>query len=124
MERAHHLRSLPLPLADRSVLQTTQADPATGGLFGQQRQRREVAVVDGSIADVAAALPGSFIQVEPQLCQTIHTHSFGVVESDRLAGAAQALWDSQRQLSLFRPARTGLSAGNLERHGTASQPKA
>jgi hypothetical protein len=40
-----------------------------------------------------------------------------------LLGTAGQLWDSQKEFSMFRPARTGLFARNLESHGTASPPK-
>src|SRR5688572_17140472 len=104
MERAHDLRSLPLPLADRSLLQTTQTDPATGGLPGQQRQRGEVAVVDRSVIDAPLALPGPPVQMEPQLCPPLHPDALGVMEPDRLTGATGKLWDSRRKLSSIGPA--------------------
>src|ERR1041385_2150712 len=79
--------------------------------------------MDRSIADAPAALPGSCIQMGPQLCQAIHTHSLGVVEPHRLAGPAQKLWDSRRTFPMLSSARRGFPAGVLETHGTATQPK-
>src|SRR2546423_7013515 len=114
VERAHDWRALPLPLADRSLLQATQADLASGRLPGQQRQRGQVAVVDGPAADAPAALPGPPFQMEPQLCAAFHPHSIRFMEPLGLAGPAPKLWDSRREFSMFGPARAGLFARNLE----------
>src|SRR2546423_14791050 len=104
MERPDHLRFLPLPLADRSLLQTTQADPPTGGLSGQQRERGQMAVMDRSALDAASALLGLSFQMEPQFHQALHTHSLGPVVEKRFAGNAGKPWDSRSSHALSGPA--------------------
>ena len=52
------VESVPLPLADRSLLQADQRDPAVGGFPGHQRQCGTVAGLDGTLSLFVAALPG------------------------------------------------------------------
>ena len=56
--RGEHRGILPVPLADRSLLQADQADLAVGGLSGHQRQRRAVAGLDGLVGLSVAPLFG------------------------------------------------------------------
>jgi hypothetical protein len=57
VESAQRGRPLPLPLANRSVLQANQADFAVGRFSGPQRQCRALAGVDGAVDLRASALP-------------------------------------------------------------------
>ncbi len=61
LERSQYRRTVPLPLADRSVLQADQADPATGRLPWAQCQRGAVAGLDGAagVCAAAASRPGA-----------------------------------------------------------------
>ena len=54
---------LPLPVADRSLLQANQADLTVGRLLGDQRQCGALAGMDGALSLPAAALSGLPLQL-------------------------------------------------------------
>jgi len=65
MERRERRRVVPLPLADRSVLQADQASVAVGRLSENERQRGSMASMGGAVELLALALLGISLRVEP-----------------------------------------------------------
>jgi len=102
--------SLRLAVSLRSA-QADQADAAAGGLSGQQRQRRALAVVDGAAGVCAAALPGMGQPVGAQFSASVGGDPGRALEQTRFAGAAQKLWDSRRLVSMFGAAPAGVFTG-------------
>src|ERR1017187_639668 len=112
MERPEHCRVVPLPLANRSLLQTDQADLAVGGFPGHQRQRRAFAGLDGAPGLFTLAGSGFSIGVGPQLQPPLYHHSCFPLEKMGPVGFAASLWDSRRSLSIPGPTGAGLLSRN------------
>jgi len=96
VESPDHRRPLPLPLADRGVLQGTQIDPPVGRFPRPQRQRGAVADLDRAPALPAAALPGLPEPVGSQLHAPFHSDTFGslaeTLDPQPLGSLGDSLW--------------------------------
>src|SRR5207249_10988160 len=82
LERRQRGRSVSLPVADRSVLQTNQADSAVVRFPGQQRQRGPVAGLDGAIALRPDAFSVRDEQLEPLFYKALHAATSRALEKN------------------------------------------
>src|SRR5882762_8230641 len=98
-----------MPLADRGLFQTDQADPAVGRFPRDQCQRRALAGVDSALGLLAVALCRVPFRLEPQLQSPFHRPALGVMEKVGFARVAPHLWDSRWSVSLSRLSTAGLS---------------
>jgi hypothetical protein len=93
-------RSVSLPLANRSVLQTNQAKLAVVRFPGQQRQRGPLAGLDGVVALRADAFSVRDERLEPLFHQALHAATSRALEKIGSVGFAQILWDSRWTFSV------------------------
>ena len=95
-----HCRVIPLPLADRSVLQGDQTDLAVERLLGPQRECGALANLDRAARAFAVALSGLGAWLGAQLHAALHHRTRSIVAALVDHRVAAKLWDSRWQFSV------------------------
>src|SRR5688572_30785637 len=100
MATAERSRSLPLSLADRTVLQKPQAESSDYGFFGLQRQCGALADLDRSVGSLAVAFPGLEVALGFSFWTGLHLASRCALAPLRLDGSPPSLWDSRCEAAI------------------------
>src|SRR5678816_2129562 len=98
-----------MSLADRGLLQANQTDSPVGRFYRAQRQRGEVANLDGVTDLCVVALPGVCEPMGAKLCPHVGAGACGIMEEIGFVGFIEAMvWDSTKTIEVSRLPGAGL----------------